>query len=256
MRSFYVYVLCDPRQSGEHVYGEIKLPCQPFYVGKGKGRRAWRHHCYIGKHQNPHRDRIIQKLLAFESNPVVVIVQDALSEESAFSLEKETIRLIGRFNLGTGPLANLTEGGDGPSGYTWNEDQRRKILGGIRSGSNNPFFGKKHSIEAKSLMHKAHKDVNGPKNSFYGKHHSEETKALISLRNTGKKLGSFSAEDKARISKALKGKPKQISLKTLAVANQKRMENLRKYGHPSKRVYVVSTPGGESFEIRNLKAWC
>lgn len=105
-------------------------------------------------------------------------------------------------------------------------------------------------------MREVHRDTTGSNNSFYGKQHSQETKDLISRKNTGKKRGSFSENHRNQISNALTGKSKQSSPENIRIANQKRLENLRKYGHPTKRVYVVSTPAGETFEIRNLKAWC
>jgi group I intron endonuclease len=256
MSGFYVYILCDPRKPGKYVYGEILLSYQPFYVGKGKGRRAWRHSCYIGKHHNPHKDRIIQKLLDIGKSPTVVIIKDTLSEERAFTLEKKIICLIGRFNLGEGPLTNVTEGGEGISGYVWDTEQRSKITGEARSGKNNPFFGKNHSEETKKLMHEIHRDTTGVNNSFYGKQHSKETKALISKKNAGRKRGVFSENHRNLISSALMGKPKQLSPESIRIANQKRLENFRRYGHPTKRVYAVSTPAGETLEIRNLKAWC
>lgn len=47
----------------------------------------------------------------------VVILQECLREWEAFAIERATIKKFGRKDLGTGPLLNLTDGGEGPSGY-------------------------------------------------------------------------------------------------------------------------------------------
>ena len=256
MRPFYVYALCDPRKPGEFSYGNLRFGHKPFYVGKGKGRRAWRHQFYLQKNDNPYKDRIIRKLLSIGNHPEVVILKSGIEESEAFALEREAIGLIGRSNFSTGPLANLSEGGEGNAGYAWTNEQRKAISGGIRSGPNNPFFGKEHSEQTKALMRAVHADVTGPRNSFYGKHHSEKTKALLSSKNRGRKIGSFSEGHRTRISEALKGIPRRLSPLALLTANQKRAENLRLYGHPHKRLYLVNLPDGSVLEVRNLKQWC
>ncbi len=60
----------------------------PTYVGKGKGKRAYR---------NPSVD--------------VEIYQNNLSEDEAFRLEEQLIEKIGRKDTGEGTLVNLTKGG-------------------------------------------------------------------------------------------------------------------------------------------------
>src|SRR5580692_7723704 len=64
----------------------------PYYVGKGRGRRAFRKGC-------PPIDR--------------VLIQAFPSEEDALTAEIFLIAYYGRKDLGTGILRNLTDGGDG-----------------------------------------------------------------------------------------------------------------------------------------------
>ena len=76
---------------------------QPFYVGKGKGKRA-----------RSKRDRsdwwhFVVKKYGYQ----VEIVASGLQEWYACELERELISLYGRRDLGDGPLVNLTDGGDG-----------------------------------------------------------------------------------------------------------------------------------------------
>jgi len=72
----------------------------PYYVGKGKGNRAYT--------SNGHR----------VSKPANdnIIVQHFDTEEDAFFTEKFLIALYGRTDISTGCLSNLTEGGDGVVG--------------------------------------------------------------------------------------------------------------------------------------------
>ena len=73
----------------------------PYYVGKGKGKRAYTK----SGHSSIPTDKAD-----------IVIVADNLSEEDAFEREKMLIEFFGRADLGTGCLRNLTDGGDGASG--------------------------------------------------------------------------------------------------------------------------------------------
>jgi hypothetical protein len=72
----------------------------PYYVGKGKLRRAFS------------RDRFIHR----PGSEARIFIQFWSSEEEAFEIEKYYIRLFGRKNKGTGILRNLTDGGEGTSG--------------------------------------------------------------------------------------------------------------------------------------------
>jgi G:T-mismatch repair DNA endonuclease (very short patch repair protein) len=59
------------------------------------------------------------------------------------------------------------------------------------TGENNPFYGKKHSVESKSLISKANKNrLSGEKNPFYGKKHSPESVQKIKDALKGKNLGT------------------------------------------------------------------
>lgn len=76
----------------------------PYYIGKGKGKRAWSTNRRINLPIN--KDNII-------------ILHENLSEEEAFKREIEYIAIYGRVDNGTGILRNLTNGGEGTSGK-WN----------------------------------------------------------------------------------------------------------------------------------------
>lgn len=82
-----------------------------FYVGKGKGDRDAK-----PKIHNPIFLNIVAKLKNGGLVPKVTRISEGLSEEEAFTMEREEIAKWGRKNNGTGCLANLTDGGEGRSG--------------------------------------------------------------------------------------------------------------------------------------------
>lgn len=153
---FYTYIYRDPSRQHE-----------PIYVGKGHARRAWHHLKRKGRHPFVQRLRCMRKN---NIDPSIEII-DALDESHAFLMEECLIQIIGRKDLGRGPLLNLTDGGDGVSNPS--VDTRIKI------GSANK--GRKRSLETIEKIR-----INGIRPSFKGRHHTDETKDKISNANTGK----------------------------------------------------------------------
>jgi hypothetical protein len=84
-----------------YVYGYLREDNTPYYIGKGKGYRAWKSK---GRIVHPPKDK--NKL---------VIYKDNLTEDEAFELEKQLIGKYGRKDRGTGILSNKTDGGGGMS---------------------------------------------------------------------------------------------------------------------------------------------
>lgn len=100
-----------------------------FYVGKGQGNRAW--DTGKGRRNNPHWQHIVNK-----HGVDVEIAQDGLSESDAFLLE---MWLIAKFRHEGLVLTNLTDGGDGTTGFIHNEDNLAK-MSAVQSGKNNPRY--------------------------------------------------------------------------------------------------------------------
>lgn len=131
MKIFYVYVYF-------HLNGT------PIYVGKGQGNR-WLSH--LKWSYNKKLDRTIKK---YGTLPVV-ICRNNLTEQEAFETEMALINAIGRENTGTGPLFNLTDGGDGVAGRVVPEEER-KIHSRTHKGKiNSPEARKKMSLSRRGV---------------------------------------------------------------------------------------------------------
>lgn len=106
-----------------YVYLISRLDGQPLYVGKGKGNR-WRHHGKYGR--NKHLLYIMAQAKAEGRELPRMKIREGLTEDKAFEYERAVIAFFGREDLGTGMLVNLTEGGDGPSGYRYSDEERAR----------------------------------------------------------------------------------------------------------------------------------
>jgi len=122
---FYVYVWVDMRKPGRYVYGEGEY-CflfEPFYVGKGTIGR-WKD---TKQSRNPHFIYKFNKIKRSGFEPISIKVKENITNDESKKLEIELIGLIGRENLKKGPLVNMTDGGEGSSGYVFTEEQLEKL---------------------------------------------------------------------------------------------------------------------------------
>lgn len=159
---FYVY---------EHVRPDTGLP---FYVGKGHGRRA-----FDLKDRGRSQRAVATKLTRLGLTVEVRIIFNRLDEDMAFTLEKSHIAYLRRRGI---DLVNLTDGGDGASGY----QHKAKARKAFRAYWDDPRAKKAH-IEAITIA------LNKPE----VKHHLREI-ALAQLANP-----EFKARRDAAVKKAL-----------------------------------------------------
>lgn len=97
---------------GYYVYLYLrKTDLTPYYVGKGRGYRLWDTH----------------SIKVPEDSARIIIVEDNLTEIGALARERELIRWYGRKDNHTGILRNLTDGGEGISGYKHTINAKHKI---------------------------------------------------------------------------------------------------------------------------------
>jgi hypothetical protein len=117
MNNYYVYIYLDPRKSGEYVYGDYKFDYEPFYVGKGKENRYLEHlrPSRLNRGVNLIKENKLKKILSLGLTPIIVKIKEALTQEDSLLFEKELIEIIGRITKKSGPLTNMSDGGDGNS---------------------------------------------------------------------------------------------------------------------------------------------
>lgn len=159
----------------------------PFYVGKGKGKRAW--HTYT-------RSKAFKEVWS-EGGCSVEIVDYFIHESQAHANEMLLIQRYGRRDTGTGSLVNMTDGGDGSSGLC--EEARRKISAANKG--NQYAVGMIRSDETRARI-SASKQGQA---SRLGAILTEESRAKISSALRGRKL---SLDHRARVSAYQNGRPK------------------------------------------------
>jgi hypothetical protein len=198
---FYVYIYIDPRNN------------EPFYVGKGKGRR-YKYHLNMAKSNLYHKEsngpkiNKIRDILEVGMEPMIEIFRD-LDENDSFRMEMDLISKYGRIDLGTGTLTNLSGGGEGQSGWIPDDDYRKRMSDSTR-GEKNGMFGKNQSNETKekiknkalgrevseSTRKKMSEQRIGEMNGFFGKKHTNESLKTISINRKGKCKGSDNGSSK------------------------------------------------------------
>ncbi len=156
-----------------YTYIWLREDGSPYYVGKGRLRRALRTGC-------PPLDR--------------VVLQDWPCENDAFDAEKLLISYYGRIDLGTGCLRNRTDGGEGTSGRSgWKmstearDKMRRAKLGTKR------VFSEAHKAHL-SAANKGQKPHPNTIASRKGARASAQTIEKLKKANFGKRYSAATKE--------------------------------------------------------------
>lgn len=98
MSRFYVYTLAYPD-------GTV------FYVGKGTGNRINEHELEARRGAKSYKCNVIRQVERDGGKVVKTVVQNGMTDEAAYLLEIDLIRMYGREHL-----TNLTDGGEGAAG--------------------------------------------------------------------------------------------------------------------------------------------
>ena len=161
-----------------YVYAYLNENNIPYYIGKGKNKRAF------AKHRVP--------------VPVdytkIVFLEKNLSEIGAVAIERRMIDWYGRTDLNTGILLNR----NGFGGFSWTEEQKsaikgRKVSESTKSKLRSANLGKKASQETREKLSKIRL---GKKQARC----TEQGRANIKKANQGKNIGRIlSEETKAKI---------------------------------------------------------
>ena len=139
-----------------YTYKIINLINGKIYIGKAANiKKRWSQHKTAAKNKDPNDFSILHRSMLKYGFDNFIIEQltehekeeDALAQESIFISELKTRDR----NIGY----NMTDGGDGPSGYKWSDEAKKKMSEnrkGKYNGEANPFYGKIHSDKTKLIL--------------------------------------------------------------------------------------------------------
>lgn len=148
----YVYVIMDTLNPGNYRFGEYEFEYQPFYIGVSSINTIYNReerHIHYAKNgnditNNKYKMNIINRMLLNDKEPKYIKLCENMTRDDAFSLEKELISLFGVRYDGSGPLVNISAGGDGGDTFT-NNPRKEEIREKHRQnalGSNNNMYGR------------------------------------------------------------------------------------------------------------------
>lgn len=188
---YYTYVLVEPAT------GRI------FYVGKGSSDRMYRHEKKILRGSstgNHHLDNTIKRIHKSGERVIHRKIISNVTEEEAFSKEKQLIAQFGMKNL-----CNYTEGGDG---WSPTEETRAKI-----SRANT---GKKRSDEARRKISESKTGTKWTEARRLqqsklkkGKSQSPKQKAANAIRSAKMKGRKFTEEHRKKLSQSNRQNPRK-----------------------------------------------
>jgi hypothetical protein len=240
---YYVYIYLDPRKPGVWEFDNLVLNFEPFYVGKGSGKRFKSHLSKKEKHLKSH---IITKIQSLRMEPIIIKIAEDLSEEEALDIETKTIITIGTRskieNAPIGPLTNLKTDG---TLQKYSDESRCKM-----------------SISAKARGGRNHSEETKLKMSNSALHRTEEEKQRISeLLSKASKGKPKPKEHSERMSKLHRGKiiseemKKKLSEKL--TGRKKSNETCQKLSNVQKKEWTILIENSiETFKVVDLHQWC
>lgn len=245
----------------------------PYYVGKGCGKRAY---------DSSHNVKVP------DDNGRIIFLKQNLTEEEAFNHEKYMIAVLGRKDLGTGILRNMSDGGEGhsnpsPEARRKNAEssrlqyQRCKELGLSGVGNLTEEQEKRrreNAIKGKAEWDKLHPEMCGGSLGRTSEQHSADSAKAI--KNGCAKYWKSMTEEE-RYEKRLKqgkkagAKVKELKLGICGLSFEERSKNskkkfedpniVEKYREQGKKQYaegkgIASLEARERSRLTNLERTC
>jgi hypothetical protein len=177
---FYVYVYLDPRKPGKYVYGEYEFDYEPFYVGKGNGKRAYAH--LRGGTNKKFIDNIKEIGL-----PIIIFYAKGLTDYDAYILEGKINKSVGRLINKTGPLYNILNQHGVRSGYHHKHHKKPNFTNEQRKmysiKMSNQFKGKPKSENHRKKLSDAKKNSNSPNHTKQWKIENTITHEITYCKN-------------------------------------------------------------------------
>jgi hypothetical protein len=186
------------------VYTHARPDGRVFYVGKGGKKRA-----HNLRPRNQYHANIVKKC-----GPESIIIGwvGCESEEQAFGLERHLIAACKEIGI---KLTNMTDGGEGTSGFIPNAETRAK-LSASRIG-NKHFLGHKHTSESRAKIStslKGHGVSSKTMELMCGANNPLKNEKIKRKVSQSLKGHCVSLETRAKISKANKGIKRSEKIKT------------------------------------------
>jgi hypothetical protein len=219
---YYVYLLLDPSKDDE-----------PFYIGKGKGKRVKDHYTPGYLKKNNYKSNIINLYRSKGHQDKYIILKDSMTNQEAYDWETWFILEYYGMKTSGGLLVNQTTGGGGTPGF---------------AAPRTPEWLEKLS------------------NAQKGREVSEQTRRLLSQR--AKEREPASDESRAKMSASKKGKPKSPEH-----VEKVRQANIGKFVSDETRAkiskstagiypgraskwYKMTSPEGEEFIVLSKRQFC
>lgn len=152
------FVMCAghiPMQSRHYVYRLIRTDKnEPFYIGIGTHRKSYsfqRAKCAYGRGK-------LWCAIASKSEYRVEIIFESNDYDHIKKQEQFFISLYGRINTNTGPLVNLTDGGDGSINFKHTPESLKKMKGRVIK----PISDETRRRMTEALLRRGHRSSNHP----------------------------------------------------------------------------------------------
>ncbi len=210
------------------VYGvRLPLSAEYRYIGMTEKTVARRFARHRAEARAGRRTPFYDWLRKHGDDAVVDVLERVVTSRA--DLGAAEIRWIAARRAAGDRLLNLTDGGLGPTGVVWTDEQREAARlratgrqGVRRPGALNPFYGRKHSAEQREAWSRDRAGTGtgesnpnygkfGPDHPSFGRTLSDEARLALSEARQGPRNPNFgktaSAETRAKMSAVRRGRP-------------------------------------------------